>query len=215
MTDKQITLPHAKTMVFASFKLRETGLEPIGNPTFEEWLQCGQFIKQAKGAVHFWVGDWLNYGEMRWGETYRQAVELTGFETQTLYNDKWISSRIPPERRQEALSFDHHQQVANMDAEEQEEVLAVAVKKKMTVRDFRNYLNQMQMKQAPEKKVSGHPETSPLIKALESGGLFLKDLQRLSGSVLTYDEHSQLSDLLQEIGDATEYITYENTDGEN
>lgn len=215
MTDKQLTLPHAKEFTVASFRLHETGLEPIGTPTFDDWLQCGQFIRQAKGAVHFWIGDFINYGESRWGEQYKDAIALTGFDYGTLRNDKWVASRVELSRRRDNLSFDHHVEVADFPPDEQEELLELASKKKMTTRDFRNYLNQLQMKQPVDKKVSGQSDTSPLAKAFVSGDAFLKDLQKLAGSVLTYDEYSQLSDLLQDIGDATSHITYEDTDAEN
>ena len=38
--------------------------------------------------MHFWIGDWLNYGERKWGEKYKEALEKTGYDYQTLRNDK-------------------------------------------------------------------------------------------------------------------------------
>jgi hypothetical protein len=52
--------------VYASFVLHKKGLLPIGTPSYQQWLECGEFIKKAAIAVHFWIGDWLNYGEQQW-----------------------------------------------------------------------------------------------------------------------------------------------------
>ena len=80
----------------SSFRLSETGLTPIGTPTMEQWLDVGEFINKSQRAVHFWIGDWLNFGEKAWGERYQEAVDRTRFDVQKLRNDKWIASRIPP-----------------------------------------------------------------------------------------------------------------------
>ena len=37
------------------------------------------------------TGDWLNYGERRYGEMYAQAVGDTGYENKTLQNAKYVA----------------------------------------------------------------------------------------------------------------------------
>jgi len=54
----------------------------------------------------WWVGDWLNYGEARYGEMYSQAIEITGYASQTLADAKWVASRIEPSRRHENSLLD-------------------------------------------------------------------------------------------------------------
>jgi len=127
----------SKEIVLSSFKLSKNGLEAIGSPTFEEWKKVGKWLSNASGAVHFWIGDWLNYGELKFNETYKLVMEQTGYEIQTLRNDKYIASRIPTERRRNSLSFDHHAQVASLTAEEQEEMLNLAEEKKLTRDELR------------------------------------------------------------------------------
>jgi hypothetical protein len=55
-------------------------------------------------AVHFWIGDWLNYGEQKWGEMYTQALDATEFDYGTLRDDKWISSKIQLSDRSDNLA---------------------------------------------------------------------------------------------------------------
>lgn len=110
-------------LVISSFKLERNGLEAVGSPTFDQWLSCGKFIRNAQGAVHFWIGDWLNFGELKYGETYSQAVKETDYDIQTLMNDKYISSRVAISRRRDNLSFSHHAEVADLDPDEQNMLL--------------------------------------------------------------------------------------------
>src|SRR5688500_11397692 len=120
-------VPSTQELIPGSFRLTETGLDVIGNPTFEEWLKAGEFIRKSQKAVHFWIGDWLNYGENAWGDRYQEAVKRTGYDVQTLRNDKWVASRIAPQRRQSTLSFDHHASVSNLEEDEQDQLLSEAI----------------------------------------------------------------------------------------
>src|SRR5260221_9189414 len=99
--------------VQAPFEFRSCGIIPTGDPTFEEWLSCGEFIKNADKSVHFWIGDWLNYGETKYKkEDYEKVIEQTGFEYNTLRKDKYVSESVQFERRRSNLSFGHHVEVA-------------------------------------------------------------------------------------------------------
>lgn len=138
-----------KEIVYASFVLHKNGLWAGGEPSFDEWLQCGEFINRAERAVHFWIGDWLNYGEFRWGDKYLEAVKATGYNINTLRNDKWIASKVDLSRRRDTLSFDHHATVADLDPEEQDRFLSDAEEKKLDSKAFRNYVQQGQPKVQP------------------------------------------------------------------
>src|SRR6185312_2349893 len=82
-------------------KMMESGLVPEGLPgkltataltlpedlTYERWASIGQTLQQLERSVGFWLGDWWNYGERRWGELSAQAVkEMTGHERPTIWN---------------------------------------------------------------------------------------------------------------------------------
>jgi DNA modification methylase len=120
-----------------SFAIHSTGITPIGNPTFDEWLACGKFIGNADRSVHFWVGDWLNYGEAKWGEMYEKAIQETGFDYQTLMDDKWVASRVKFSSRKENLSFSHHKIVAPYSVQEQGILLERAETLGLSVKQFR------------------------------------------------------------------------------
>ncbi len=123
--------------VQSSFAFHRCGVTPVGNPTFDEWLLAGTFINNADKSVHFWIGDWLNYGEERWGQMYEQAIERTGFDYGTLADDKYVASRVNFSVRTEKLSFTHHRLVAPHTPQEQKILLAKAEEMGLSVKQFR------------------------------------------------------------------------------
>ena len=133
-------------LVISSFQLNKNGLVAIGTPTFEQWTKCGEFLKSANGAVHFWIGDWLNYGEKKYGETYAQAIDQTSYEYGTLLNDKYVASRVEISRRRDNLSFSHHQEVAALSPEEQTELLDLAEEKSLPRAEFRKTVHDYKVK---------------------------------------------------------------------
>jgi len=134
---KKIAKIKNNSLVFSSFKLESNALIPVGMPSFDQWVKCGEFIRRAEGSVHFWIGDWLNYGEDRWGEMYSQVIEDTGFNYGTLANDKYVASRIDFSRRRENLTFSHHQEVASYEPKDQNDLLEKAEKMGLSVRKLR------------------------------------------------------------------------------
>src|SRR5579864_5577058 len=90
--DKEFEIPDP-------FKITPFGLKVVGNPTYEEWVECGRKLKLSRESIHFWIGDWLLYGEQRWGDKYALGEKLTGFSYQTLANDKSTAAAIPLEKR--------------------------------------------------------------------------------------------------------------------
>ena len=108
------------------FEFGEAGLVVRGQPTFEEWEACGEVLSRADKMVHWWVGDWVNYGEDRWGERYAQALDASKFAYGTVRNDAWVARRFALSRRRDNLSFGHHQAVASLPELEQEALLSLA-----------------------------------------------------------------------------------------
>ena len=60
-------------------KVSKTGLKLDENLSFDEWQGIGAQLQLMHGSVGFWIGDWLNFGEVHYGETYAQAIEDTGY----------------------------------------------------------------------------------------------------------------------------------------
>lgn len=129
---------HSQTDIDApGFFVTPTGLLINGNPSFEEWAQFGRQASLAERAIHWAVGDWLNYGEARWGEMYAQAMDETGFEYSTLSTDKWLAGRIEFCRRRQNLSWGHHAEVGALDPDEQEDWLDYAEAEGLSVHELR------------------------------------------------------------------------------
>lgn len=139
-------------IVISSFSLQKSGVVPIGNPTFEQWETVLDFVQKSEQAVHFWIGDLLNYGENNWGEMYTQAIDVTNFDYGTLANDKSVSKSVPIENRKSDLSFEHHKIVAKLEPEEQEKWLEKAVEEHMTVRDLRREMSGRSVKEEEQKQ---------------------------------------------------------------
>lgn len=112
IAEKWLTLREDHTLDLGQFHLTATSLEVRGNPVFGEWEKCGSFLDRIEGAVQFWIGDWLNYGEKAYGEKYAQAVSPTQAETWQHY--AWVSNSVESCIRIQDLSYSHHLQVAKI-----------------------------------------------------------------------------------------------------
>ena len=94
--------------------------------TFEEWKELGNCLRKVEKGIQFWLGDWLNYGERKWGEMYSQALEETDYKEQTLMNFKYVADKVQFSRRRENLSWSHHEEVASLEPERQDKWLDIA-----------------------------------------------------------------------------------------
>jgi hypothetical protein len=105
MSQGGITLP--------GFTLAGIALVPRGQVTHEQGEQVGQWLKQCDGAVHWWIGDWMNYGERCWPE--KKCIEYAcqlGFAFTTVTDDKYVAASIEVPRRRGNLPHSHHKEIA-------------------------------------------------------------------------------------------------------
>jgi len=119
------------------------GLLVRGEPTMEDWAAYGRGLVRVAESVHFLLGDWLCYGERRWGESYAQAVEVTGFSASTLASDKWVAGSVPRANRDPELSWSHHREVAVLPPEEQAGWLARAKGESLTRVELRDAIREV------------------------------------------------------------------------
>lgn len=105
-----------------------TGLDINENTSFEDWQVVGDFLKFLDGSIQWMVGDWLLFGEKRYGSRYTAAMKATGMAKKTIANSIWVARKIPKERRRPSLSFGHHTRVAALPVKKQEALLNRAVK---------------------------------------------------------------------------------------
>ena len=88
--------------------------------SFDDWALVGTRIARICGGAAWALGDWLLFGERRFGERYRSALAATNLDYQTLRNYAWVARSFAPARRREHLSFQHHAEVAALPAAEQD-----------------------------------------------------------------------------------------------
>jgi len=88
-------------------------------PAFDEWERIGQFIRLTNHACQWWWGDWINYGDLVFGEASAQAVEATGWEPDTVRNYAWVAARVPRQNRDARLRFGMYQLLAKLGPDEQ------------------------------------------------------------------------------------------------
>ncbi|MFD5184550.1 LmbU family transcriptional regulator [Streptomyces sp. NPDC058372] len=87
---------------------------------FEKWVGVGSYLSNIMSASAWCLGDWLVYGETSFNGRYRDAIELTSLDYQTLRNHAWVARCYPISRRREKLSFTHHAEVASLSDPEQD-----------------------------------------------------------------------------------------------
>lgn len=104
---------------------------------YHDWIFEGRRIGAMGRGSPWWVGDWLLYGTARWGERYAEAVKITGYESKSLRNMRYVASRFDLSLRRDSLSWSHHALLAALDAEEQVGWLDRAVADKLSVDDLR------------------------------------------------------------------------------
>lgn len=126
---------------------------------FPAWETVGLFLHMVESAASWWIGDWINYGEDRYGEKYAQAMSLTGQTYGALANKAYTARHVEPSRRRENLSFSHHQEVASLPPEEQDALLDEAEQHALGRDHVRTRVQEMQGKEfGPCPMCGGHCE---------------------------------------------------------
>lgn len=121
----------------ASAELTRVGWTPRTDIELDEWSAFGRRFGEIGRCCQWWLGDWIRYGNSKFGERYSRAVKLTGYDVQSLMNMVYVASRFDISRRRENLSWSHHATVAGLDLEDQEYWLARAIADKLSVADLR------------------------------------------------------------------------------
>jgi hypothetical protein len=137
---------------------------PIG-----EWAEHGRRLGAISRGVGWWLGDWLRYGNERFGERYARASRITGYDVQTLMNMVYVASRFDPSRRSKDLSFSHHAELAALEPADQDRWLARAARDRLSVRCLRDELRR-------ERRLVMQEQASDHEGALEEAGRNRRDL---------------------------------------
>jgi hypothetical protein len=116
------------------FSMDSTGLTVQEGITFEEWSEIGRGLFEVHAMSPIWIGDWLNEGEKRWGETYAQAVDITKLSVDTLAHYRSVMGSVPRSVRYPGGTLSHYRVVAGLPTEEQSKILKEAAEQNLSVR---------------------------------------------------------------------------------
>lgn len=145
--------------------LTRVGLKLNKDLTYDVWAEVGQTLRDFHRCSLWWLGDWLNYGERKYGETYSQAIDETEYDYQTLANCAWICTAIEFSRRRETLSFSSHADVAAMKPEDQDRWLDRAEQKGWGHKELRAAIREERQEKAALEAGPLPPGKYPVIYA--------------------------------------------------
>lgn len=141
----------------AGFSIGDYGLEVTGKPTYEAWVQIGRKLWTEKQKIQWNIGDWINYGESRYGEKYAQALKETDYTLHTLENYASVARKIPVEQRRKNISFSMYQEVAPLPVPEREQLLDGVELGIVNREDVREYKRERREKEQPPTNIRKLP----------------------------------------------------------
>lgn len=120
--------------------LTRTSWLPYHELRLSDWVEHGRALGIIGRGVGWWIGDWLRYGNMKFGERYVRAQRITGYDVQTLMNMVYVATAYEPEQRRSSLSWSHHAELAALPPDDRERWLDLAESNRHSVRCLREEL---------------------------------------------------------------------------
>jgi hypothetical protein len=136
------------------FCLTPVGLEVHGAPSYERWDDYGLVLWGLGQAATWAVGDWIEYGEARYGEKYAAAQALTLRAPEALMKLSYVSRRFPISRRRKAVGWSLHADVAALPPDEADALLEAVEREGLTRVELRERLRARRELEGPEVRVS-------------------------------------------------------------
>jgi transcriptional regulator with XRE-family HTH domain len=144
-------------------KVTAVGLQLKERTSFQAWQEIGAQLLALEGGLNWWLGDWLNFGQAKYGEKYTAAIEITGRDRQNLADLAWVAGRYEPARRRESLSWTHHREVAALPSDDQDRLLDTAEREKWSVRALRESIQGKRLEVSQTKALPGVVELNQKI----------------------------------------------------
>lgn len=162
------------------------GLSIREGVSFEQWEAIGSQLRVMEGSVLWWIGDWLNYGEKSYGETYAQALDATDYDVGTLRNAKWVASQFELSSRDDNLSWTHHRFA--LAAEDPQEALRWASENNASAAELKRHIRQQKIAAIGENFEATAPEGEYHVIVLDppwryDGGELAHDAEGFRGVV--------------------------------
>jgi hypothetical protein len=138
------------------FSISSTGIQFKDELSFEEWDTLGQKLGEVGKSIGFIIGDWINYGEGRYGDKYEESLARTGLAYTTLAHYSYVARKIQFCLRKQNLDYSVHATVAKLKTDdEKQHWLDMAEKHELSVRRLRKSINFGRI--ATEEEVQGDP----------------------------------------------------------
>ena len=102
-----------------------------------EWLSTGRRLGTIGRCSQWWIGEWIRYGNARWGEKYAEAARVTGYDVASLRNMAWVAAQFDLSLRSDKLSWSHHVLLAPLELEDQRHWIERAEGERLSVADLR------------------------------------------------------------------------------
>lgn len=126
-----------------------TGIEFPAAMPYDDWWYVGEKLTELSTFTTWGIADWLAFGETTYGESYTQAMDLTGKSYSWLAKLKSLARKIPRGRRRPELSPSHHLEVAHLTPEEQDAWLDYAVDNRLTKDELRYEIHNGRLSAGP------------------------------------------------------------------
>lgn len=120
-----------------SASVSKTAWIPEDGMEHADWIMAGRRLGAIGRCSQWWVGDWIRYGNAKWGEKYVEAARVTGYDVASLRNMAWVASRFDLSLRSDTLTWSHHVLLAPLGVDEQRYWLERASEKRFSVADLR------------------------------------------------------------------------------
>ena len=100
-------------MGLGPFWFTPTGLNVKGAAPLPEWAGPLRFSLWCQQGAPWWIGDLLNAGDARFGESFSQVCE-GAVSADQLQRYESVARRVPPQNRRPGLSWSAHAAVARL-----------------------------------------------------------------------------------------------------
>jgi hypothetical protein len=152
-------------------RTRHVAWAPSGALDVREWAEVGRRIGSVGRNIQWLMGDWIAYGNQKFGERYARASKISGYDPQTLMNMVYVATRFAVSRRRENLSWSHHEALAALDPEEQDRWLDQAALHRWSVSDLRTMLrvSRRELAGGGEGVEAGAERPAPMLKCPRCG----------------------------------------------
>jgi len=164
--------------------------------SFDDWSSLLGVVSELHAATPFMLGDAVNSGEDRFGETAPAAYTGLRVSDSTRKEYSSVMRRVPKTRRRAGLSFAHHKAVMALSAQEQRDFLKDAFEKEWPASRLR----------AEVLAHQGREQTIPRGERLRlaANAVWISSVREQDGDAVSYRvPEAVMFDLLEALGEPT------------